>query len=104
MQVLLEGSACVGDGRAGSVTRARTGESLGHREKARSMTTRLETAILELSGAELARSSSLLLQHLLLVGVGVTDLDRMLVAAILGDRSVVELLHDFLADISGLEA
>ena len=104
MQVLLEGSTCVGDRRAGSVTWARTGKTLRHGEKARAMTARLEAAILELSSTELTRSSSLLLQHLLLVGVGVAYLDCMLVAAVLGDRSVVELLHDFFADVSTLEA
>lgn len=68
------------------------------------ITSRLDTAKLKLSGTELTGSSSLLLQHLLLVGVGVTNLDDVLFTTRLGNGSVIELLDDFLTNITGFKA
>jgi hypothetical protein len=66
--------------------------------------TGLKTSVLELGSAELTSSGGLLLKHLLLVRIGVSDLDDVLVATFTADGSVVELLDDLLADIATLEA
>lgn len=58
---------------------------------------------LVLSRAELASSLSLLLERLLLLGVGVADLDLQLLASRL-DRVVVECLDDFFARVTRVEA
>jgi hypothetical protein len=64
----------------------------------------LDAAKFELSGTELTSGSSLLLKHLLFVGVGVADLDNVLFSTGLGHWSVVELLDDVLAHIARLKA
>jgi hypothetical protein len=56
-----------------------------------------------LSGAELASGLSLLLERLLLLCVGVSDLNLHFFAVVL-DGEVVELLDDFFAGLSRLES
>jgi hypothetical protein len=72
--------------------------------KKKSSATSLDTTILELGGPELTSGSSLLLQHLLLVRVGITNLHDMLLATMLGDWCVVQRLDDFFADVARFEA
>lgn len=67
-------------------------------------TASLHATKLEFGSTELASSGSLLLEHLLLVSVRVSDLDDVLLSAWLGDRSVIELLDDVLTNIARLEA
>lgn len=64
----------------------------------------MHAAELELSSAELTSGGSLLFEHLLLMCVGVANLNYVLLSAWLGDRSIVELLDDILTDIPGLKA
>jgi hypothetical protein len=59
-------------------------------------------SILVLGRAELTSGGCLLLELLLLLGVGKADLNRVLFTCDV-DLVVVELLDDFLADRSGLE-
>lgn len=66
--------------------------------------TGLKTSILEFSSAELTSGGGLLLKHLLLVCIGVADLDDVLLTSLAAHRGVVELLDDILADVSCLEA
>ena len=61
------------------------------------------SCILVLSRAELASSLGLLLERLLLLGVGVADLDLKLLAGS-RDGTVVERLDDLFASVAVLEA
>jgi len=56
----------------------------------------LKAAVLEFSSAELARSGGLLFNHPLFLGVGVADLDDMLLTSRTVNCSIVELLDDLL--------
>lgn len=58
----------------------------------------------EFVGAEGTSGSRVLLEDLLLMGVGVANLDEMFLAARLVDRSVVESLDDLFADLPRLES
>lgn len=66
--------------------------------------TGLDAAELEFGRTELASSCSLLFKHLLLMRVGVSDLNDVLFSTVFGNRSVVELLDDIFTDIARLEA
>lgn len=59
---------------------------------------------LVLRGSEDATSCCLLLEHLLLVRVGETDLNEVLLAVGLGHWGIVELLDDLVTDLASLEA
>ena len=62
--------------------------------------TSLHAAILELCRTELTSRRSMLLEHLLLGGIRVADLDDMLFATFTVDTGVVELLDDILANVA----
>jgi hypothetical protein len=86
------------------------GMALGHRRRGGEVAIRctqrpsLSNTDLIFGSTEDTTGRSLLLQHLLLMCVGETDLDEMFIATRHGDGGVVELLDDFVADVTGLEA
>jgi hypothetical protein len=57
----------------------------------------------ELGSTELTCCSSLLLEHLLFVGIRVADLHYVLFAPRLANGSIVQLFDDLLADVTVLE-
>jgi hypothetical protein len=63
----------------------------------------LSNSNLILSRAEDSTRRGLLLEHLLLMGVGISYLDEMFLATWLGHRRVVELSDYLLTDIPALE-
>jgi hypothetical protein len=64
----------------------------------------LKTAVLEFCGAELTSGSRLLLKHLLLMRVGVTDLNDVFLSPLTTNRGDVELLDDLFTHVACLEA
>lgn len=63
----------------------------------------LEDAVLKLGGAERAGGGSLLLEDLLLLRVGVTNLDGVFLSIGNLNGGVIELANDLLADVARLE-
>ena len=66
--------------------------------------TDLKTAVLELRSTELTRRDGLLLEHLLLMRVGVAYQDDMFLFPVTTNRAVVELLNDLFTRVTGLES
>jgi hypothetical protein len=102
LHVVVEIVVDVGDRAGGS--RDKTASSALRRWGKKTGALSLDASVLEFGSTEAASGRSLLLEHLLLMSVGVADLDGVLFAAGLGDRGVVEALDDFLADLAGFEA
>jgi hypothetical protein len=101
VSILKELLEFVGSIRSGWADRVEAVRSRASGQKA--STTGLNASVLKFSSAELASSSSLLLQHLLLMGVGVTNLNDVFLAAGLGNWSIVELADDLFTNIARLE-
>jgi hypothetical protein len=78
--------------------------TLSRRWGKKSSTASLNATIFEFCSTELTSGCGLLLQHLLFVGVRVTNLNDVLLATWLADRSVVELLDNFLTNVTSFEA
>ena len=95
LEEMLELVGCIGGGRADTTETIRSKEA---------STASLEATILKLSSTELTGGRSLLLQHLLLMGIRVANLDNMLFSTRFADRSVVELPNHFFTDVTRLEA
>lgn len=103
---VLHGTACVLVPLMGSTAVARDRAeaastiSVSHRAKAG-----LLASELKLSGTELASCGGLLFEELLLLGIGVANLnDVFVLIAVTDHREVVELLDYFFADVAALES
>lgn len=79
-------------------------ETLDGALRKQSSTTSFDAAILKLGSTELTSSCGLLLQHLLFMSIGITNLNDMLFAARFADRSIVKLSDDIFADITRFKA
>jgi hypothetical protein len=106
LQILLASNAGWATSKNGRRSRcaAWRADSWSARRNGKRTATSLNATKLELSRTKLTSCSCLLLEHLLLVGVGISDLDDVLFSAGFGYWSVVELLNDVLADLARLKA